>query len=144
LACLTFGINLGIDFSGGTELQVKFSKSVSSAEIRQILNESGFEKNQIQQFGPIQNNEMLIRVERAAALKNEEIDKLKPLLQKNLSLKQESIQTIFDEKTGNQLVLIIDEPFIKADEDPNVIKDALIKQKKRYKKYYRKPSKLRT
>ncbi len=124
-----FGVNLGIDFSGGSELHVKFSKPVSSAEIRQVLNQSGFEKNQIQQFGPIQNNEMLIRVERAAALKHEEVDSLKPMLQKDIGLKQESIQTIFDEKTGNQLVLIIDEPFIQADQDPNLIKDSLIKQK---------------
>ena len=32
-----FGINLGIDFIGGLEMQIKFCKKVDTAEIKEIL-----------------------------------------------------------------------------------------------------------
>lgn len=52
------GLNLGIDFAGGSIIQVKFSKNVSSDQIRASLKSTKLENSTIQQFG---TNEFLIR-----------------------------------------------------------------------------------
>jgi len=52
------GFNLGIDFAGGSIIQVKFSKNVSADQIRESFKSTKFENSMIQQFGV---NEFLIR-----------------------------------------------------------------------------------
>jgi preprotein translocase subunit SecF len=52
------GFNLGIDFAGGSIIQVKFSKNVSADQIRTALKSTKLESSIIQQFG---TNEFLIR-----------------------------------------------------------------------------------
>ncbi|PKN77421.1 MAG: protein translocase subunit SecF [Deltaproteobacteria bacterium HGW-Deltaproteobacteria-10] len=52
------GLNPGIDFAGGSIIQVKFSKSISADQIRAALKSTKLESSVIQQFGP---NEFLIR-----------------------------------------------------------------------------------
>jgi preprotein translocase subunit SecF len=52
------GLNLGIDFAGGSIIQVKFQKDISAEKIRQSLASTSLGNSIIQQFGP---NEFLIR-----------------------------------------------------------------------------------
>ena len=52
------GLNLGIDFAGGSIIQVKFQKAVSADQIRTALKSTKLESSIIQQFGV---NEFLIR-----------------------------------------------------------------------------------
>ena len=52
------GLNLGIDFAGGSIIQVKFQKEVSADQIRTALKSTKLESSIIQQFGV---NEFLIR-----------------------------------------------------------------------------------
>jgi preprotein translocase subunit SecF len=52
------GLNLGIDFAGGSVIQVKFSKNISADQIRAALKSTKLENSTIQQFGA---NEFLIR-----------------------------------------------------------------------------------
>jgi len=52
------GLNLGIDFAGGSIIQIKFSKNISADQIRTALKSTKLESSIIQQFGP---NEFLIR-----------------------------------------------------------------------------------
>lgn len=54
------GLNYGIDFSGGTLIQLKFENEITSGEIRGDLAEVGLDKSVIQQLGG--ENEFLIRV----------------------------------------------------------------------------------
>ena len=77
------GIRWGLDFSGGTEMQVKFSKPVSSSEVREVLAGANFDKNQVQQYGDTSDNEMLIRVERFTSLKDSNVDAIKKVLADN-------------------------------------------------------------
>lgn len=52
------GLNPGIDFAGGSIIQVKFVKNISADAIRTALKSTALESAMIQQFGP---NEFLIR-----------------------------------------------------------------------------------
>jgi preprotein translocase subunit SecF len=64
----TVGINWGIDFSGGMEMQVKFKEPVKAEQLRDSLKAMGFDKHQVQQYGAETDNEWLLRVERVSAL----------------------------------------------------------------------------
>lgn len=56
------GLNYGIDFKGGTEVQIKFAQELSDdGALRKFLAESGFENAQLQKFG--KENEYLIRID---------------------------------------------------------------------------------
>ncbi|MBI9090341.1 MAG: protein translocase subunit SecF [Desulfobacterium sp.] len=55
------GPNFGIDFSGGTLIQVKFSQQPSVKDIRSGLGQVKLENSSVQNFGDIEENEFLIR-----------------------------------------------------------------------------------
>ncbi|MDA8016409.1 MAG: protein translocase subunit SecF [Thermoanaerobaculia bacterium] len=55
------GLNFGIDFAGGTQLTVKFDESVGVDQIRSALGAAGQRDAQIQQYGPPENHEVLIK-----------------------------------------------------------------------------------
>lgn len=69
------GFNTGIDFAGGTLVEVGFGDNVSVAEVRAIVNRAGFTGAEITRFGA--ENDILIKVKEigdaaAAARKIEE------------------------------------------------------------------------
>ena len=57
------GPRLGIDFQGGTLIQVKFPAPVKIDDIKTGLNTIGLGKSSVQQFGEQQDNEYLIRTD---------------------------------------------------------------------------------
>jgi preprotein translocase subunit SecF len=57
------GPNLGVDFAGGTMVQVKLSQRVTIAEIRQALDRVGLAGGVVQDFGEPGENEFLIRLD---------------------------------------------------------------------------------
>ncbi len=59
------GLNLGIDFSGGTLLQLRFSEPAVSSDIRGVLSTLGLDNSVVQHFG--EDQEILIRVPEAAS-----------------------------------------------------------------------------
>ncbi len=58
------GPRLGIDFMGGTLIQIKFKSSVSIADIKSGLITVGIENASVQRFGDFAENEYLIRTEK--------------------------------------------------------------------------------
>lgn len=56
------GLNMGVDFAGGTLLQVKFSQPTNPDAIREALKEEAANST-IQQVGSKENNEYLIRTD---------------------------------------------------------------------------------
>src|SRR5918992_6242800 len=54
------GLNLGIDFRGGTQLQLRFSQPVELKVVRDVLGALGFGQAIVQPFGS--DREVLIRV----------------------------------------------------------------------------------
>ncbi len=61
IACFVLGIDLGIDFTGGTQVTVKFAKnSASTEQIRASLGRLGFSSAELKSFGA--PGEYLIRI----------------------------------------------------------------------------------
>lgn len=58
------GPNLGVDFAGGTVVQLKFQRKASVPEIREALGPLGSGDTVIQDFGQAGSNEFLLRLER--------------------------------------------------------------------------------
>ena len=62
--------NLGIDFAGGTAVQLKFEKPVTLQEVRRVLESGGIRDFDLQDFPTV--NKVLIRIKK----KQEELGKL--------------------------------------------------------------------
>jgi preprotein translocase subunit SecF len=54
--------NLGIDFAGGTALQLKFENPLKMEQARKVLEESGFRDSELQHFA--EGNKLLIQVKK--------------------------------------------------------------------------------
>ncbi|MEJ5366193.1 MAG: protein translocase subunit SecF [Desulfosoma sp.] len=57
------GLNMGVDFSGGTLIQVKFSEATTPDAIRDALKDLGIGRSAIQQVGAASDNEFIVRSE---------------------------------------------------------------------------------
>jgi preprotein translocase subunit SecF len=55
------GPNWGVEFVGGTEVHVKFAKTLKPDDIRSALNSAGYTTESLQQLGLPQDNEYLVR-----------------------------------------------------------------------------------
>jgi preprotein translocase subunit SecF len=89
------GFNFGIDFSGGTLLQLRFDKSVSTAEIRNILGEFNLSQSTIQSLS---ENEFIIRTENIDTERRKEIlSVLKEKLANPEVLRMETVGPIMGE-----------------------------------------------
>lgn len=78
LAILLKGLNLGIEFTGGTLVEVGYPEPVDLPALRQVIDDGGFEGAVVQHFGSAR--EVMIRLptaEDAAALSNRLLDVLR-------------------------------------------------------------------
>ena len=57
------GPRYGIDFTGGTSLQLAFEKSIDAGQIREALSDVGLGDAEIKQMGLAEDNKIMIRVE---------------------------------------------------------------------------------
>ena len=60
------GPNLGVDFAGGTMVQLKFQQQVGVSNIRQALDKANLSGAVIQDFGEPKANEYLVRLEKTS------------------------------------------------------------------------------
>ncbi|MEE9336494.1 MAG: protein translocase subunit SecF [Methylococcaceae bacterium] len=60
ISLITNGLKLGIDFTGGTLVEIGYKKAPDLAELRSTLNDSGFEDATVQNFGT--TKDVLIRL----------------------------------------------------------------------------------
>ncbi len=59
----TKGLNYGVDFRGGVEIQVKFKNAVSLGDLRTVLTEKNVAMSQLQSIGDDGQNEFLLKLE---------------------------------------------------------------------------------
>lgn len=70
------GLNYGVDFAGGTEMEVKFASAVDPGAIRQGIEALGFKDASVQTYGPEAEHTFLIRVGRVALMSPEDFQKV--------------------------------------------------------------------
>ena len=66
IALFVKGPNLGVDFAGGTVVQLKFQKKVAIPDIRRALETVGLGTAVIQDFGEQGSNEYLVRLDKTS------------------------------------------------------------------------------
>jgi preprotein translocase subunit SecF len=72
--------NLGIDFVGGTAVQLKFDQAIRIEEARKILEENGLANAELQEFG--QENKLLIRLKTSTTLEEKVAERVVALFSK--------------------------------------------------------------
>ncbi len=70
------GPNYGIDFAGGTEVQLAFTDDIDSAEIRKALEQAGYSRPDVIRVEGTEN-EYIIRVSEVSSLPEEQVDKIR-------------------------------------------------------------------
>jgi preprotein translocase subunit SecF len=66
LALVLKGPNLGVDFAGGTVVQLKFQRKVTIPDVRRAFEAVGLGSAVIQDFGDPGNNEYLVRLDKTS------------------------------------------------------------------------------
>ncbi len=95
MSLLFQGLNYGIDFAGGTLIQIDFEQNVSITDIRDVLSEMNLASSTIQSLS---NNEFVIRTEQTALQQREEIlDTLKNRIGEFEVLKVEMVGPVIGE-----------------------------------------------
>ncbi len=77
VSLLTRGMNFGIDFAGGYELQVKFDKTVEEEKVQKVVESLDLGDSRVQRYGDASSNEFLVLVRQESALTSEQRTKLK-------------------------------------------------------------------
>ena len=72
--------NLGIDFAGGTAVQLKFDQPIRIDEARKALEANGLGDAELQEFG--QDNKLLIRVKASTTIEEKTADKVVAIFKK--------------------------------------------------------------
>ncbi len=66
------GLNFGVDFAGGTEMEVRFAGAVDPGAIRRAVEDLGFKDASVQTYGAESEHTFLIRVGRIALMTEDE------------------------------------------------------------------------
>jgi len=77
----TKGLNFGVDFKGGAEIQVKMQSKVELEKLRTVLAKHGFTGALVQSIGPAEDNEYLIKVLASEKNLNETTDAIGKAMQ---------------------------------------------------------------
>jgi preprotein translocase subunit SecF len=75
--------NLGIDFSGGTAVQLKFDQPIRIDEARKVLEANGLGNAELQEFG--QDNKLLIRLKTSTTIEEKIADRVVAVFTKEFS-----------------------------------------------------------
>ncbi len=91
IASLLFhgGPLLGVDFAGGTVIQVKFDSAVSLADVKSALNSIEIGTSSVQEFGAAKENEYLIHADNSATITEDISQNIEQALQQTTGQKAE-------------------------------------------------------
>jgi preprotein translocase subunit SecF len=77
----TWGFNLGVDFAGGTVVEVKFNKDISAADVRKRAEAGGLPDVSVQSIGAAAENAFLLRLGGVTQLTEESAGKAQEAIQ---------------------------------------------------------------
>src|SRR2546428_9724328 len=113
------GLNYGVDFAGGTELQVHFKKPVDPGEIRDLVAHQGFGEPTVQRYGSESENQFLVRAQPIALLTPQRAQAIKDSVSHVLP----GLQSFrFDPEVGDKLDFFFKQPV-----DENALRAAVEK-----------------
>jgi preprotein translocase subunit SecF len=96
------GLSYGVDFAGGTEMEIKFATSIDPAKVRTAVEELGFKGASVQAYGPDAEHSYLIRVERVALLTVQDVDRVAQAVKAKLPLADYAFNPEFGDKIDFQ------------------------------------------
>lgn len=101
----TKGLNYGVDFRGGAEIQVKFGDKLDLNDLRGSLKKAGFSSSSVQSMGDDADNEYMIKVAAGEANLNAVTDAITKMLATDFANLKPDIQKtdIVGPKAGEQL-----------------------------------------
>jgi preprotein translocase subunit SecF len=107
------GLNFGVDFAGGTEMEVRFSKAVDPAAIRKAVEGLGFEDASVQTYGAEADHSFLIRVGRIALMSEADVKRVVDAVQQRFP---GQVQTwSFNAESGDKIDFQFEKPPAAAD-----------------------------
>lgn len=89
IAVILWGLPLGIDFTGGSNLELSLSKSVSNEDIKKIVSENSIKVHSIKQ---VNSNTIIIRTNQIEQKKKDEL--IKKIDEKYGEISEKSFETI--------------------------------------------------
>ena len=119
------GLNFGVDFAGGTEIQVKFAQKPDLATVDSALKNAGFGSETAQSFGPPDENVYIIRVGRIALMQPADADRAQVALTQTFAA-QKLLDFHFDPDVGDKIDLTFGGP-VPVAELQKAVTDAGIK-----------------
>jgi preprotein translocase subunit SecF len=96
------GLNFGVDFAGGTEMEVKFSSAVDPAAIRAAVGDLGFEDASVQTYGDEEEHTFLIRIGRIALMGEEDVKRVVDAVQQRFQVESWSFNPEIGDKIDFQ------------------------------------------
>jgi preprotein translocase subunit SecF len=101
----TKGLNYGVDFRGGAEIQVKFGEAINLNDLRASLKKAGFNSSSVQSLGDVADNEYMIKVAAGEENLNKVTDSITKMLATDFASIKPDIQKtdIVGPKAGEQL-----------------------------------------
>jgi preprotein translocase subunit SecF len=93
------GLNFGVDFAGGTEMEIKFAQAVDPGAIRQSVEELGFKDASVQTYGADSENTFLIRVGRIALMGEADVKRVEEAVKARLPV----VSTAFNAEIGDKI-----------------------------------------
>src|SRR5689334_2547477 len=97
------GLNYGIDFAGGTEVQVAFRGAVTSGELRDTIESLGYESPDVVAVSGGAPNEYLLRVKDVSALSPQQRDRVTRAIHSGLGTPEREVETIHISPGGDKI-----------------------------------------
>jgi preprotein translocase subunit SecF len=99
--CLPFvhGLNFGVDFAGGTEMEIRFAKPVDPGAIRKAVEDLGFKDASVQTYGADEEHTFLVRVGRIALMSPEDVTRVEEAVKARFPVES----TSFNAESGDKI-----------------------------------------
>jgi preprotein translocase subunit SecF len=99
LYAVLHGLNFGVDFAGGTEMEIKFAEAVDPGAIRKSVEELGFKDASVQTYGDDAEHTFLIRVGRIALMGEADVKRVEEAVKAKLPV----VSTSFNAEIGDKI-----------------------------------------